>query len=80
MIAKREEQRRLDKIAREKMMKDAERRAQEDAMADLERQHFKAAEETRENHERHEMSLCEMHQRSIDRFWGIPTAKEKERR
>ena len=31
-------------------------------------------------HERHEMAICEAHQRAIDRFWGIPTAKEKERR
>jgi len=79
-IEAREEQKRLDKIARSKMHEDAALRAASDAALEIERQHALAAEEKREMHERHEMAICEAHQRAIDRFWGIPTAKEKERR
>ncbi|GMH85725.1 hypothetical protein TL16_g10323 [Triparma laevis f. inornata] len=79
-IEAREEQKRLDKIAREKMHSDAALRAASDAKREIERQHALAAEEKKEMHERHEMAICEAHQRAIDRFWGIPTAKEKERR
>lgn len=62
------------------MHSDAALRAASDAKREIERQHALAAEEKKEMHERHEMAICEAHQRAIDRFWGIPTAKEKERR
>jgi len=79
-IDKRNGRKRLDKILRDKMHKEAEMRRAEDARQELERQHRLAEEEHRQQAERHKMALNEADQRGVDRFWGIPTAKEKERR
>jgi len=66
-IEKRDKQKMINQELRNEMRLLAERRAQEDARMELERQEWKAAEEAREGDERWEMSLCECDQRAIDR-------------
>ena len=70
----------VHKLNREEMRAEAERRNQERARLEQERQREKALEEQAESDARHIMSCCEAEQCAIDRFWGIPTAKEKQRR
>ncbi len=79
-IGKREELKRINHRLREEMRKEAERRELEEARAEHERQQRLIEEETREEKARFMMSVCEAEQRAIDRFWGIPTEREKARR
>jgi len=79
-IEKRNQEKILNKIRREEMRSRAEARLLEDERREVERKHAEALEVRREVACRFEMSLHEEDQCSIDRFWGLPTAKEKARR
>lgn len=68
-IAKRDEKKRIDRMLRQQMHREAEARRKEEARLELERQMRIKEREMREARERHTMALCEADQRAIDRFW-----------
>jgi len=79
-IEKRNEEKRVNKILRDEMRTVAEQRLLEEERLELARKHESALEMQREAVARHAMSMNEEEQCAIDLFWGIPTAKEKQRR